>query len=215
MDMDVRVKTALIWGAGGGIGQATARRLMSEGWRVLEAGRHTDSLSDQPEHLFEVELGDAFSVQSAVTAISQAVSEVDLWVYAAGDIASLRVGDMQPRDWQRLMDANLGGAFLATHYSLPLLAEHAHLFYIGAVSERMRLPGLAAYAAAKVGLEALAEVVRKESRRKVTVVRPGAVDTAFWEKVPFKLPPHHLAPEQVAARILQAYTEEQQGILDI
>ena len=135
-----------------------------------------------------MELGDAFSVQSAVTAISQAVSEVDLWVYAAGDIASLRVGDMQPSDWQRLMDANLGGAFLATHYSLPLLAEQAHLFYIGAVSERMRLPGLAAYAAAKAGLEAMAEVVRKESRRKVTVVRPGAVDTPFWSKVPFKLP---------------------------
>ncbi len=209
------MKTALIWGATGGIGQATARYLSSEGWRVLAAGRHTGSLSSQPEHLFEVELGDAFSVQSAVTAISQAVSEVDLWVYAAGDIASLRVGEMQPHDWQRLMDANLGGAFLATHYSLPLLAEQAHLFYIGAVSERMRLPGLAAYAAAKAGLEAMAEVVRKESRRKVTVVRPGAVDTPFWSKVPFKLPSHHLAPEQVAARILQAYNEEQQGILDI
>jgi NADP-dependent 3-hydroxy acid dehydrogenase YdfG len=188
---------------------------MSEGWRVLAAGRHTDSLSDQIEHLFDVELGEAFSVQSAVTAISQAVSEVDLWVYAAGDIASLRMGEMQPRDWQRLMDANLGGAYLTTHYSLPLLAEQAHLFYIGAVSERMRLPGLAAYAAAKAGLEALAEVVRKETRRKVSVVRPGAVDTPFWNKVPFKLPPHHLSPEQVAEQVMQAYAAGQQGVLDI
>ena len=209
------MKTALIWGAPGGIGQATARQLSRAGWRVLAAGRHTDSPSSQPEHLFEVELGDANSVQSAVTAISQTVSEVDLWVYAAGDIASLRVGEMQPRDWQRLMDANLGGAFLATHYSLPLLAEQAHLFYIGAVSERMRLPGLAAYAAAKAGLEAMAEVVRKESRRKVTVVRPCSEDTTLRSKVPFKLPSHYLAPEQVAARILQAYNEKQQGILDI
>ena len=209
------MKTALIWGATGGIGQATARHLSSNGWQVLAAGRHIEKLSAPIEHTYEVELGDAFSVQSTVTAISQEVSALDLWVYAAGDIASLRVNDMQPQDWQRILGANLSGAYLATHYSWALLSEQAHLFYVGAVSERMRLPGLAAYAAAKAGLEALAEVVRKESRRKVTVVRPGAVDTTFWEKVPFKLPPHHLAPDQVAARILQAYTEEQQGILDI
>ena len=209
------MKTALIWGAGGGIGQATARHLSSNGWQVLAAGRHIEKLSAPIEHTYEVELGDAFSVQSTVTAISQEVSALDLWVYAAGDIASLRVNDMQPQDWQRILGANLSGAYLATHYSWALLSEQAHLFYVGAVSERMRLPGLAAYAAAKAGLEALAEVVRKESRRKVTVVRPGAVDTPFWSKVPFKLPPHHLSPEQISARILQTYNEGQQGILDI
>ena len=139
----------------------------------------------------------------------------DLWVYAAGDIASLRVNEISPFDWQRIIQANLTGAFLATHYSWPLLSEQAHLFYLGAVSERMRLPGLSAYAASKAGLEAFADVVRKESRRKVTVVRPGAVDTPFWRKVPFKLPAHHLKPEQVAARIIQAYTEGHQGQLDI
>ena len=212
--MEAKTKTALIWGAGGAIGRAIAHRLSSDGWQVLAAGRHTDNLSDPIEHLYEVELGDPFSVQSAVTAMSQEASEVDLWVYAAGDIASLRISEMQPLDWQRILDANLGGAYLATHYSLPLLAEQAHLIYIGAVSERMRLPGLAAYAAAKAGLEALAEVVRKESRRKVSVVRPGAVDTPFWNKVPFKLPAHPLSPEQLAESILQAYTAGQQGILD-
>ena len=79
----------------------------------------------------------------------------------------------------------------------------------------MRLPGLSAYAAAKAGLEAFADVVRKESRRKVTVVCPGAADTPFWSKVPFRLPPHHLKPDQVAAQIIQAYAEGHQGQLDI
>lgn len=160
-------------------------------------------------------MSDAFSVQSAVTAISQEVNEADLWVYAAGDIASLRVNEMSPLDWQRILQANLTGAFLATHFSWPLLSKEAHLFYLGAVSERMRLPGLSAYAADKAGLEAFADVVRKESRRKVTVVRPGAADTPFWNKVPFKLPPHHLTADDVAARIIQAYSEGHQGQLDI
>jgi short-subunit dehydrogenase len=79
----------------------------------------------------------------------------------------------------------------------------------------MRLPGLSAYTAAKSGLAVFAEVVCKESSCKVTVVRPGAVDTSFWSKVPFRLPPYHLKPDQVAAQIIQAYTEGCQGQLDI
>ncbi len=209
------MKTALIWGAGGGIGRAIADQLVSENWQIVAAGHNLESFSDLTEHIYEVELGDAFAVQSAITAISQEVSEVDLWVYAAGDITSVRVNDMQPTDWQRILQANLTGAFLTTHFSWPLLSEESHLFYLGAVSERMRLPGLSAYSAAKAGLEAFADVVRKESRRKVTIVRPGAVDTLFWRKVPFKLPPHHLKPSDVAARIIQAYSEGHQGQLDL
>jgi NAD(P)-dependent dehydrogenase (short-subunit alcohol dehydrogenase family) len=122
---------------------------------------------------------------------------------------------MSPQDWRRIMDANLTGAFLATQYSWPMLAQEAHLFYLGAMSDRLRLPGLGAYVASKAGLEAFAEVVRKESRRKVTVVRPAAVDTPLWQKSPFKLPPSHLSPEQVANRIYQAYQEGTVGNLDL
>lgn len=209
------MKSALIWGAGGAIGGAIAERLRQDGWQVLAAGRQLEKMEHLGEQVCEVELGDPFSVQAAVTAMSQQASEVDLWVYAAGDIASQKVAEQSPADWKRLLDANLNGAFLATHYSYPLLAEKCHLFYLGALSERMRLPGLAAYAAAKAGLEALAEVVRKESRRKVSVVRPGAVDTPFWGKVPFRLSAHPLSPGEVASQILQAYQDGHSGNLDL
>lgn len=80
----------------------------------------------------------------------------------------------------------------------------------------MQIPGLAAYAAAKAGLEALAETLRKEARkRKVTVVRPGAVATTFWNKVPFRMPAHAMAPEDVAAAILSAYETQHSGKLDL
>ena len=81
--------------------------------------------------------------------------------------------------WTRILDANLTGAFLTTHYSWPLLARDAHLFYLSATSERLRLPGLGANVTAKGRLENFAEVVRKESKRKITVVRPSAVDTTL------------------------------------
>ena len=157
------MKTALIWGAGGGIGRAITSQLAKENWKILAAGRHLESFTDFTKNIYDVELSDAFSVQSAITAISQEMSEVDLWVYAAGDIASLRVNEMRPHDWQRIMQANLTGAFLATHFSWPLLSEQAHLFYLGAVSERMRLPGLSAYAAAKAGLQMKMSFLRRMS----------------------------------------------------
>ena len=139
-----------------------------------------------------------------------------LWIYAAGDIVSARVEAMVPEYWQRIIDANLTGAYLATHYSQPLVAADAHLFYLGAVSERLRLPGLSAYAAAKAGLEAFADALRKEQRgRRVTVVRPGAVATPFWDKVDMRLPKDAAPPNKVAKRILQAYEEGHSGTLDL
>ena len=108
------------------------------------------------------------------------------------------------------------GAFTTTHYSLPLLAENAHLVYVGAITERLRLPGLSAYVAAKSGLEAYAEALRKEERkRRVTVLRPAAVETPFWEKVRMRLPKQALTADDVAKRILTIYGEGEEGIIDL
>jgi NAD(P)-dependent dehydrogenase (short-subunit alcohol dehydrogenase family) len=205
----------MVWGAGGAIGSALVTMLLEAGWQIAALGRLSSEAEQSGAVAIDAEVGDDFSVRMAVNAAAQELGEVNLWVYAAGDIAARPVGEMELADWRRILDANLTGAYLTTHHSLPLLAKDAHLFYLGAVSERMRLPGLGAYAAAKAGLEALAEVVRKETRRRVSVVRPGAVDTPFWDKVPFKLPPHHLTAQDVAVRILQAYADGHQGLLDI
>jgi NAD(P)-dependent dehydrogenase (short-subunit alcohol dehydrogenase family) len=207
--------TALIWGASGGIGRALVRSLVAQGWQVLAADRHPDLLEGLTGHIFDVDILSAGSLQSAIASISQVTDEIQLWVYAAGDITSQPAGEMSLQTWQRILDANLSGAFLTTQASLPLLAKDAHLFFLGAIQERLRLPGLSAYAAAKAGLEAFAEVIRKETRRKVSVLRPAAVDTAFWEKVPFKLPPHHLKPDDVAARLIQAYQNGETSTLDL
>lgn len=208
-------QNAMVWGAGGAIGSALVTMLLEAGWQIAALGRLSSEAEQSGAVAIDAEVGDDFSVRMAVNAAAQELGEVNLWVYAAGDIAARPVGEMELADWRRILDANLTGAYLTTHHSLPLLAKDAHLFYLGAVSERMRLPGLGAYAAAKAGLEALAEVVRKETRRRVSVVRPGAVDTPFWDKVPFKLPPHHLTAQDVAVRILQAYADGHQGLLDI
>jgi NAD(P)-dependent dehydrogenase (short-subunit alcohol dehydrogenase family) len=212
------MKTALIWGAGGDIGRALVEQLVADNWTVhAVAHRPGDkNLADLTPHVTDADVAVPYEVQMAITEISQAATQVDLVIYAAGDITSTKVAEMAPETWGRILDANLTGAYLTTHYSLPLLADDAHLVFVGAVSERLRLPGLSAYSAAKAGLEALVEALGKEERkRRVTLARPAAVNTSFWEKVPFRMPDTALSPETVARRILEAHSQGHKGTLDL
>ena len=209
-------KVALVWGAAGGIGRAIARRLTADGWQVVAFSRHPDEMGEAVAHAYAADVADPFAVQRAVLAASQEAGEADLFVYAAGDITAEPMREMAPAAFRRIVDANLTGAYNAAYHSLPLLAADAPLVFIGAVSERMRLPGLSAYAAAKAGLEAFTEALRKEERkRRIILVRPAAVNTAFWNKVPFKMPGNALSPEAVAEKVVEAVNTGHRGVLDI
>lgn len=203
---------AIIWGAGGAIGGALQKKLEEEGWEVTPV---VHSLSDELEGAVEADAGDPASVQTAVVEISQQVDEVDLWVYAAGDITHAEIAEMDPDDWRRILNANLTGPFLALNASMPLLSTEAAILIVGAQQERLRLPGLAAYAAAKAGIEALTDTLRKEQRgKRILLIRPAAVRTPFWEKVPFSMPKGAVEPEDLAKSIFEAYQGGQQGTLD-
>lgn len=210
------MKTAMVWGAGGGIGKALVERLMENDWEVVGVARHEGASTDLASIRVAADVAHPEDVQQAVEQAQAEVGEVNLWIYAVGDIMSTRVSEMSADDWRRILDANLSGAFTAVQTSLPLLSEDAHIVFLGGVSERLRLPGLSAYAAAKAGLEALGDVLRKEQRgRRVTVVRPKAVDTTLWDKVPFSLPRGAVQPHELAERILAAHEEGHDGVLDV
>ena len=209
-------KTAMIWGVNGGIGRAIATELKLAGWTIIGICRQPAAMAGQLDHTFAADVSREFEVQTAVRAASLEVDQIDLWIYAVGDIETTAVADLDSTSWQRQLDANLTGPFLATKHSLPLLADDAHLVYLGAVSERLKLPKFSAYVAAKAGLEAFVTSLQKELRgKKITLVRPGAVATPFWDKLPLRLPKDAAPPEKVAKRILAAYEEGHSGQLDM
>lgn len=210
------MKTAMIWGAAGGIGRAVLDDLMNKNWTVIALSRHEEALTGVATHSIPVEVGDPFRVQKGAQAAAFEVNDVNLWVYAAGDIASATVEDMTPEVWNRIVTANLTGAYLAAHYSLPLLTPDAHMVFVGAISERLHLPGLSAYAAAKAGLEALVDTLRKEQRgRRISIIRPAAVETPLWDKVPLRMPKSAIAPSEIAAKIISAYESGQSGEIEL
>lgn len=210
------MRNALIWGASGGIGAALATALAAAGWDVAGTARDARRLPPAVAHPIEADVADEAGVRAAVYAAAQALGEVHLSIYAAGDIASVKVADLPASGWARLLDANLTGAYLTAHHSLPLLAPDATLVFVGALHERLRLPGLAAYAAAKAGLEAFAAALAKEERtRRVLVVRPGAVATPLWDKMPVRLPRNALPADAFAQQVLAALDAGTAGVLDL
>lgn len=208
-------KTAMIWGASGGIGRSLTQQLMNDGWQVIAITRYPETVNATATIELE-NVGNSAEIDKAIYTAQFEADVIDLWIYAIGDITQTKVDEMDADIWRRILDANLTGAFLAAKASEPLLKPDAHLFFLGAVSERLKLPGLSAYVVAKAGLEAFAATLGKEQRkRKVTVVRPGAVDTDFWEKVSLRKPKDSADPAKVAQRIIAAYKDGTKGKLDI
>jgi len=210
------MKKIILWGSEGSIGQAILKRFKNEGWQVAALARKLTPVSQAAAWSFEADFSDPEQMDRAGKWLLKNLEDAQVMVYAAGDIAAGKVAEGDYQRWQQILDNNLTGIYHSLRASLPLLEDSSHIFLLGAISERLQLPGLSAYVAAKAGLEALAVSLSKEERKKkVTVVRPGAVDTPLWDKVPFKKPSHTYSPEQVAEKIWEAYQDEHQGQLDL
>jgi NAD(P)-dependent dehydrogenase (short-subunit alcohol dehydrogenase family) len=198
------MKHALVWGAAGGIGKALTQKLIDNDYNVVGLSRHPGVVKAITPYSIATDVSVPSQVRAAIHQARSISNKFDLYVYSAGEIASIKNADMKDKDWQRILDANLTGAFLTVQASLPVLIPEAKFVFLGAIHERLRLPGLSAYATAKAGLEAFAETLRKETRRRVLVVRPSAVNTPFWSKVPFSMPKNALEPVALADRIFES-----------
>jgi len=208
------MKHALIWGASGGIGKALTQKLADEDHTVVAISRQPEATAITP-YCITADFSQPEQIQQAVNQASAISDSFDLFIHAAGDIASIKVSDMTLENWNHILTSNLTGAFLTAQASLPVLGPTAPMVFIGAIHERLRLPGLSAYAAAKAGLEAFAEALRKETRRPTLVVRPSAVNTLFWTKVPFSMPKNAVQPDALAEQIHKALQEGKSGLLDL
>ncbi|GAB4510029.1 MAG: SDR family NAD(P)-dependent oxidoreductase [Anaerolineae bacterium] len=197
---------ALIWGASGGIGQALVMHLKNEGWRVFAAARNERRVPAEADYTYTFDATKPETIQAAATLVAMETEGLQLVVYAAGGILADPLDKLAPEAWQAVMAANLDGAYLAARSSINLLGKDGHMMFVGAYVDKITLPRMGAYTTAKAGLEALVTILQKENRKlKMTLVRPPAVNTAFWNNVPFKMPENAMQPEAVARAMLDHY----------
>ncbi|MBM3462868.1 MAG: SDR family NAD(P)-dependent oxidoreductase [Armatimonadetes bacterium] len=191
-------KCAIVTGAGGGIGAATARRLASAGAELVLVGRDARAL-EAVEAQIRVDGGVASHVVADVTrqdeverAAAHALEEhgaIDLLVNNAGVVAVGNVADFPVEDWDRIFDVNVRGVFLFTRSVLhSMLAQGSgHVINIASVAARVGFPGWAAYSASKAAVAQFSRALLEEVRGhgiRVTVLYPGGVDSPLWDRFP-------------------------------
>lgn len=208
--------TALVWGASGGIGSALVTTLKNNGWKAYGAARNTDAVPSEADDIFAFNASDPESYKEIALLLAQDAVQLDLVVYAAGGMRASTLEKLGANDWSGVMDANLNGAYLGVQSVLHLVPKCGHVMVIGAYVHKITLPRFGAYTTAKAALEPMMTIFAKENRRKsFTLVRPPAVDSGFWENVPFTKPDNALSPSAVAQAILNHYTSGEDDTLDL
>lgn len=189
-------RVALVTGATGGIGEAIARRLAADGFRVCLGGRRVGRLKRLAAEVrgaaVPFDVTDEGEVERARMVVAR---PLDVLVNAAGvfDLASVtRTGAELLR---RNLEVNLVGAVNVTRAFLAgmLAAGSGLVVNVGSVAGRRAFPENAAYAASKFGLRGFHEVLLEELRGtgvRACLLEPGAVDTPVWDPIDPDAEPH-------------------------
>lgn len=170
--------TALITGAGGGIGSAIAEALAPT-HTLLLAGRPSARLDAVAQRLgattWPLDLADVDGIEVA----TEIVDELDVLVHNAGVMLPGAAGESYIEEWRATFEVNLFGAVALTLALLPALrAAHGQVVFINSGAGQRVSPGMASYSASKFALRAFADSLRSdEPALRVTTVYPGRVDT--------------------------------------
>ena len=187
-------KTAIVTGAGGGIGRAICEVFGKEGASVVcvdivefEAGHTAASVSGSGGAATAL-TGDVALESTAAAAISAAAEfgGVDVLVNnAVYDLPLAPLTEISLEDWRRTLDVNLTGAFLLSKHAIPVMAARGggSIIHVASQLARVARPGRPWYCAAKAGLVGLARAMAIDHAKqgiRVNTLSPGPTETGRY-----------------------------------
>lgn len=219
--MDLRDKGVLVTGGGTGVGQDVAVAFAEEGCRVAICGRREDKLEetaalnrgDTPILVHAADVADRASVEALFRWVGDELGPIDILVNSAGmNIRRRTMADIDPADWDKVLQVNVTGAFNCMHTVLPQMRERQDGLIINICStagkRAGRLAGVA-YNASKFAMAALGTSVGVEDAEngiRVSNIYPGEINTPILDDRPVKVSDEHkasiLQPEDVTAAVL-------------
>ncbi|WP_239089489.1 SDR family oxidoreductase, partial [Sphaerimonospora thailandensis] len=159
-------RTAVVTGASGGIGEATARRLAAEGFEVVAAARRRDRLDKLADEVPGVRAATLdVTSQESVDALAASLERCDVLVNNAGGAIGLEpVAAGRVADWQRMYDVNVLGSLRMTRALLPKLIASGDgvLVMLTSVAGLVSYEGGGGYCAAKHAQTSMTETLRLE-----------------------------------------------------
>ncbi|MFM8594594.1 MAG: SDR family oxidoreductase [Chloroflexota bacterium] len=215
-------KTAIVTGAARGIGEASARRIASEGGKVMiadvdvaEATKVAASIGPSAVP-FGLNVTSEESWAEAVKTAVNAWGKIDILVNNAGIAGdNLPAWEMPVAEWKRVVDIDLTGVFIGCRSVIPTMIEHGYgrIVNIASIAGKEGNPNAVAYSAAKAGVIGLTKSIGKELAQKgilVNAVTPAVIETPILAQVSdqhkaymlSKIPMNRMGqPEEVAALV--------------
>lgn len=195
-------RTALVTGAGSGIGLGVARELLAQGATVLlclREGQQDLAAADlRPDELQRVTLAvcdvrEGEGLVQAVRHFCNRHGKLHHLVCAAGVQIPGAVGDAPEPQWSEVLDVNLGGVFRTCAAAIPAMrgAKTPSIVLVTSVQASLAKKNGAAYIASKGGIAALARAMALDCAAdgiRVNVVAPGVVDTPMLREAAARMP---------------------------
>lgn len=185
---------AVITGAGGGIGRAISLQLVELGAHTILCGRSRLALEQTATAIkdaggktsaIQCDVADLNAVELLAKQIEHNFHRLDVLINNAGiGGASGPLHQLEPVEWDRIMNTNLRGVYYCIRSFAPIMinARSGHIINISSLAGKNPLPNGAAYAASKWALNGLSYSVAEELRPhniRVSVICPGSVHTDF------------------------------------
>ena len=188
-------KVAIVTGAASGIGLATAKRLGSEGARVVIADIDAKKAAAAAQEVVKAGAPDALAVacdvsreeqvQGAVNSALERWNRLDVVVNNAGLMVFKPLEQHTADDWLKILHVDLLGAFFFTKQAFLHMKPGGAIVNVSSIHAVETTPLVASYAAAKAALVSLTRSTALEGKPKgirANVILPGAVDTPMlWE----------------------------------
>ena len=167
-------KTILITGAGSGIGRATARAFLREGWKVAVMGRRRDALEEtvagQDALILTGDVGVPGDVDLAMARIAESWGRLDVLFNNAGiSVPAAPIDEIPVEDWLRLCQVNITGMFLCARAAFGLMRRQSpqggRIINNGSISAHAPRPGSAPYTTSKHAVTGLTKTLALDGRR--------------------------------------------------
>jgi NAD(P)-dependent dehydrogenase (short-subunit alcohol dehydrogenase family) len=172
-------KTAIVTGAGSGIGRAVAIGLLEDGYAVVLAGRRIDKLNDTVRDAgafgaralrVPTDVGDPDAVRALFAATREKFGRLDLLFNNAGmSLRGAPLEDVTIDEWRAIVDVNVTGTFLCTQQAFRLMKEQqppgGRIINNGSISAHSPRPHSAPYTATKHAITGLTKATALDGRR--------------------------------------------------
>ncbi len=212
--MDIAGRRTIVTGAATGVGRGIAEHFARVGARVLLCDVDAEGGQAAADQLAAagLEVGcrrvDVGSPAQAEALVADAVERwggLDVLVNNAGVQVENTIEDLDPDDWDRLMDVNFKGVYLCSKYAIPVMREAGggSIVNIASVNGFWVEPGLGAYCASKGGVIALTRSTAADFGRdgiRCNCICPGYIDTGMAGRYLDSLPDPAKARAEVATQ---------------